>query len=108
MERCRNSSKRHSKIFGFLPHLNLYIKIGDVLIEIDPKYFRPTEVDFLRADITKAKKKLGWTPKIIFEELVKIMVDSDMELMGVSSTGEGKKILKEKGIHWTENRLTAG
>lgn len=84
------------------------IKTGETVIEIDTKYFRPTEVDFLRADITKAQKRLGWTPKVMFEELVKIMVDSDMERVGMNSTGEGRKIVKEKGLHWTENTVPPG
>lgn len=54
------------------------------------------------------KRELGWSPRITFKELVKIMVDSDMELVGLDSTGEGKKILKQKGIGWTENHLTVG
>lgn len=84
------------------------IKAGDVLIEIDPKYFRPTEVDFLLADSSKAKKKLGWEPKITFKDLVKIMVDGDLQMNGLQQIGEGKKILIEKGINWTENKLTIG
>jgi len=52
----------------------------EVIIEIDPRYFRPTEVDFLLGDPTKAKNKLGWTPKVKFEELVKIMSDYDLQL----------------------------
>ncbi len=84
------------------------VKTGDVLIEVDSKYFRPTEVDYLLADSTKANKKLGWQPKITFTELIKIMVDADMEMNGIKSPGESKKILKEKGIHWTENKLTVG
>ena len=75
-------------------------------VEIDPRYFRPTEVELLLADSSKAKKELGWSPRINFKELVKIMVDSDMELAGLESPGEGKKILKEKGIGWTQNHLT--
>ncbi|MBU1152711.1 GDP-mannose 4,6-dehydratase [bacterium] len=67
-------------------------------IEIDMRYFRPTEVEFLHADITKAKEKLKWQPKIGFKDLVKIMVDSDMRLEGLTPIGEGEKILKEKGI----------
>jgi GDPmannose 4,6-dehydratase len=47
-------------------------------IEIDPRYFRPTEVEDLIADITKIKKELGWSPKTKFEDLVKIMVDADI------------------------------
>ncbi len=80
------------------------VKAGDVIIEIDPRYFRPTEVDFLLADATKARERLGWQPKITFKELVKIMVDADMELLAITSLGEGKKILHEKGIHWTKNK----
>ncbi len=48
-------------------------------VEIDPRYFRPTEVESLCGDATKAREKMGWTPKVKFEELVKMMVDFDME-----------------------------
>ena len=79
------------------------LKPGGVLIEIDPRYFRPTEVDFLLADASKAKKQLEWEPKVTFKELVKIMVDADMEMLHLKSPGEGQRILKDKGIHWTKN-----
>jgi GDPmannose 4,6-dehydratase len=49
-------------------------------VEIDPRYFRPAEVDLLLGDPTKAKTILGWEPKVSFKELVKIMVDSDLKL----------------------------
>jgi GDPmannose 4,6-dehydratase len=80
------------------------LKTGSILIEIDPRYFRPTEVDFLLADASNAKKKLGWVPKITFKELVKIMVDADMELICLKSPGESIRILQDKGIHWTTNK----
>lgn len=54
-------------------------KTGRVLIEIHPRYFRPADVEFLMGDATKARKKLGWQPRVRFKELVKIMVDADME-----------------------------
>lgn len=54
---------------------------GIIRIRIDPKYFRPAEVDFLLGDASKAEKVLGWKPKIKFEELVKEMVAADIELM---------------------------
>jgi GDPmannose 4,6-dehydratase len=54
-------------------------KAGKVLIEVDPKYFRPTEVESLVGDASKAKKELGWKPKVKFRELVKIMVSADLE-----------------------------
>jgi len=66
-------------------------------VETDPRYFRPTEVDDLRADIAKARKLLGWEPKVRFEELVKVMVDCDMELLGLSSRGEGKRRIRVYG-----------
>ena len=50
-------------------------------VEIDPRYFRPTEVESLLADAAKAREKLGWEPKIGFKELVRIMVDADMEAL---------------------------
>ncbi len=84
------------------------LNTGDILIEIDPHYFRPTEVNFLLADASKAKKNLGWEPKITFKELVKIMVDADMQLAGLTPIGDGEKILNKKGIHWTKNKLTTG
>ena len=77
-------------------------------VEIDQHYFRPTEVDVLLADSSKARRELKWSPRITFKELVKIMVDSDISLLRIDSPGEGKKILKAKGINWTENHLTAG
>lgn len=63
--------------------------------EVDPKYFRPTEVDYLLADPTKSRKILGWEPKIKYHQLVRIMLDADLELLGLKCPGEGKKILQE-------------
>ena len=54
-------------------------KTGKILVKVDPVYFRPTEVDSLIGDARKAKEKLGWEPKVKFEELVKIMVNADFE-----------------------------
>lgn len=82
------------------------LRTGDILIEMDPKYFRPTEVDFLLADITKAKKTLGWEPSVTFSDLVKIMVDCEVEHLGLKAKGEGQRILEEKEISWTKNALT--
>ncbi|MBI4667795.1 MAG: GDP-mannose 4,6-dehydratase [Elusimicrobia bacterium] len=74
-------------------------------VEIDSRYFRPVEVDFLRADIEKAREELGWSPKITFKDVVKIMVDYDLEHFGITSKGEGKKILRQKNILWTDNEI---
>lgn len=69
-------------------------------VEIDERYFRPTEVDYLLADSSKAREKLGWNPKINFQQLAKIMVDADMEAMGLESEGEGLKILEREFDDW--------
>jgi GDPmannose 4,6-dehydratase len=53
---------------------------GKNIIKVDPKYFRPTEVDSLLGDPSKAKKKLNWSPKISFQQLVKEMIDKDLKL----------------------------
>lgn len=52
---------------------------GDILVKVDPKYFRPTEVELLIGDATKATLQLGWKPNIKFSELVKIMTSADMK-----------------------------
>lgn len=54
-------------------------KTGKNIVEIDPRYFRPAEVDILQGDYSKAKEKLGWEPKVKFEQLVKIMAKADYE-----------------------------
>lgn len=78
-------------------------------VEIDPRYFRPTEVDFLQADASRARVELGWSPKVSFKELVRIMVDADLELAGLPAVGEGKKILKERfgGWHRWESQVVS-
>jgi GDPmannose 4,6-dehydratase len=69
-------------------------------VEIDPRYFRPTEVDYLHADPSKARRQLGWEPKITYKKLVPIMVDADLEAVGVEPIGEGLKILDEHFDDW--------
>lgn len=65
-------------------------------IKIDPRYYRPTEVEKLAADPGKAVKKLKWKPEIKFKELVKIMIDADMRAKGLEPIGEGDEIIKNK------------
>ncbi len=48
-------------------------------VKVDPQFVRPAEVDVLRADASRARKELGWTPKVSFEQLVQMMVDADLE-----------------------------
>jgi len=82
------------------------LKTGETLIEIDPRYFRPTEVEHLQADITKAKKILNWEPRTTFNELIKIMVDYDMKLLGLEPIGEGIKICMAKDFSYTNHEYS--
>jgi GDPmannose 4,6-dehydratase len=65
-------------------------------VKIDPRYFRPTEVENLVADTGKARKKLNWSPRVAFADLVKIMVDADMRAIGLKPIGEGDRVLNNK------------
>jgi GDPmannose 4,6-dehydratase len=68
------------------------IEIGKNVLEVDPKYFRPTEVDVLIGDPKKARKKLGWVPENNLEDLVNDMMKSDLKLF------EKEKYLNDKGL----------
>ena len=68
--RARSSSRRPSPAWG---------STGGSHVKVDPKYFRPAEVDLLLGDPRKAKAALGWTPKVDFKDLVRLMVDADLE-----------------------------
>ena len=75
------------------------IQVGQEVISIDPRYFRPTEVELLIGDPSKAKKKLGWSPKRNLAQLVKEMVASDIALFARD------KVLKDAGHtikNWSE------
>jgi len=92
-----STGETHS-VREFLEETFNYAGLGDWknYVEIDPKYFRPAEVEILRGDSKKAKEKFGWEPNIKFNDLAKIMVDADFRSQGINAIGEGDKILKEK------------
>jgi len=69
-------------------------------VKISERYFRPLEVDTLIADTTKTRAKLGWEARIKFNDLIAIMVDADLEALGLKSPGRGKTILEEKIGPW--------
>jgi len=71
-------------------------------VEFDPQYLRAIEVPILKADITKAQKFLKWEPRINFQNLVRIMVDADLEEIGLKTSGESKKLLEKKGFSWLQ------
>jgi len=72
-------------------------------VKIDPKYYRPTEVEFLHSDASKARTRLGWKPRVSFQELARIMIDYDLEAEGLASPGEGRKILARKNLDWVKD-----
>ena len=69
-------------------------------VRIDPHYFRPNEVDHLKADPSRARKLLRWEPRVYFQDLVRIMVDADLEKAGLQTPGEGRKILEAAHGKW--------
>ena len=71
------------------------------VVESDPRYLRPTEVDYLMGDSSKIRKKLGWQPKVSFEELVRMMVDHDLELARQEQTlaKAGHKVVVRGSSH---------
>ncbi|MEO1114549.1 MAG: GDP-mannose 4,6-dehydratase [Pseudomonadota bacterium] len=68
---------------------------GKVIVSVDPRYFRPTEVDLLIGDASKAKRELGWSPKVSFADMVAQMVRSDLETIPGELTGNSKSSRKD-------------
>ncbi|HXM94760.1 MAG TPA: GDP-mannose 4,6-dehydratase [Candidatus Dormibacteraeota bacterium] len=69
-------------------------------VELNSRYLRPAEVDYLLGDASRARTELGWEPRINFKELVRIMVDADLEAIGITPKGAGRRILEEKFGDW--------
>jgi GDPmannose 4,6-dehydratase len=64
-------------------------------VEFDQRYLRPAEVDLLIGDPAKAKKQLGWEPSVTFQELVHLMVNADLQAVGLSTPGNGKAKIED-------------
>ena len=75
-----------------IEEIGIDVSTGNTIISVDAKYFRPTEVDTLLGDATKAKEKLGWEPKISFNEMVKEMTVADLK------EAEKEKLYQDKGF----------
>jgi GDPmannose 4,6-dehydratase len=69
-------------------------------VQIDPRYYRPTEVDYLLADPARAQAQMGWQPRVRFADLARIMVDADMALLGLEPPGAGQEVIEEKFGEW--------
>jgi GDPmannose 4,6-dehydratase len=83
--------KEHAVVIGKMGAKAPAIKVGDVIVEVDPRYFRPSEVESLLGDPSLAKKDLEWVPKITLDELVREMVAGDLE------TAQKHALLKSHG-----------
>lgn len=69
-------------------------------VEVDKRYLRPTEVEDLRADASEAKRRLGWQAEIKFPELVRVMMDAELEAAGLPAPGQGKRLLARPRFSW--------
>ena len=83
--RCEATLERELRARGFqavagVDEVGIDSKSGNTVVRIDPVYFRPTEVDLLIGDASKAREKLGWKAKTTFRALVKEMVAADLEI----------------------------
>ena len=92
----KGSGVNETAVIASCTNKDYQLEIGKEVLAVDPKYFRPTEVDLLIGDSTKAKERLGWVPKISLENLVEDMMTSDIKLF------TRDKYLKERG-HQTLN-----
>jgi GDPmannose 4,6-dehydratase len=81
------------------------VKTGSVVVEILPRYFRPTEVDWLQADISKAKNKLQWEPKVGYRDLYRLMVDYDMLFEKLEAPMQGIEAINALGYTWIRQPL---
>ncbi len=96
-------AEERAVISSVIPKVRSGLKPGDTVIEIDPRYFRPTEVNHLEADISKARMHLGWEPRVTFAELTKTMVDYDLRMAGLQAPCEGIEACRSKGFLYTDH-----
>ena len=96
MDTCLAWSHFNKSVKEFLDEAFSYAGLSvEKHVRIDKKYFRPTETEELLPDTTKARRKINWSPKVKFRDLVKIMVDADMRKEGLKPKGEGDIIIEQ-------------
>lgn len=94
------TGEAHS-VLEFLVEAFAYVNLDwHDYVKIDPRYYRPTEVHALQSDPDKAIRTLHWQPRVCFRDLVRIMVDADLECLGLASPGEGRRILENFHGPW--------
>ena len=94
----RGQGKKEVGIIDAFNNSDLKVKIGQTVVEVDSRYYRPTEVELLLGNATKAKEKLGWQPTYTLSEMVKEMVSKDLELF------QQEVLLKRSGYSLTPNK----
>ncbi len=90
--------EEHAIVVGVSGKASTQVKVGDVIVRVDPRYFRPTEVETLLGDATKAREKLGWIPEISAQKMCEEMVRHDLELARQNA------LLQSHGYTVTVNR----
>jgi GDPmannose 4,6-dehydratase len=98
-DECHEVSESNELPIDYSLLTGLSVENGEY-VKIDQKYFRPTEVNVLEADTTKAETAFGWKPRVKFDDLVRIMIDADLRAIGEKPIGDGDKLLK----FWFTNR----
>jgi GDPmannose 4,6-dehydratase len=94
------TGESHS-VRGFLEEAFSYLNMDwHEFVKTDPHLFRPTEANILRADPARAEQILGWQPRVFIKDLVRIMVDADLDMRGLKSPGEGARILERHFRNW--------
>ncbi len=94
----KGEGKKEVGIIDSVNNQALKVKVGQTVVEVDPRYYRPTEVELLLGNATKAKERLGWKPTYTLGEMVKEMVSKDLELF------QQEVLLKNSGYSLTRNK----
>lgn len=104
--RGKKGAQEKGHVRSFKKKWDNFLEPGHIMVEIDEKYIRRTDVEFLKADISLARKLLEWEPKVSFHELIMLMVDYDLINVGLKPPAEGIKAVEGKGMHWTNHKFS--
>lgn len=74
----RDEQGEYAKVTACDPQLTPAVQVGDIIMRVDPRYYRPAEVNALRGNATRARNELGWVPRVSFNELCRLMVEADL------------------------------
>ncbi len=103
VEWCGVGIDEYAKVINFDSNWSNSLKKGQTIVKIDPRYFRPLEVDHLRADISKLRSVLGREPQVKFADLVRIMMDSDLINNKLPAPGIGLERHNDLNFKWSSN-----